>query len=297
MADTTPVLFDTDIGSDIDDAVALAYLLRQPRCELVGIATVTGDVAQRAACAEILCRAAGREDVPIHCGISEVLAFGPGQPNVPQYDAIRHLPHRKDWKKNTAIDFMRETIRSRPGEITLLSVGPFSNVAVLFALDPELPKLLRQWVSMSGYFFAAENRHEWNCTSDPVATAMAYRARGARHISIGLDVTLQCQMPADQVRNRFVNEPLATVLKMAEVWFGNQGRGNICFHDPLAAATLFKPGLCQYESGFVDVEIDSKECVTGETTFTPEPADKALHHVASAVDVGAFFTEYFSVFS
>ncbi|HEX4124628.1 MAG TPA: nucleoside hydrolase, partial [Tepidisphaeraceae bacterium] len=262
MSDTIPVLFDTDIGSDIDDAVALAYLLRQPRCELLGITTVTGDVAQRAACAEVICRAAGKADIPIHCGIGDVLAFGPGQPHVPQYEGIRHLPHRTDWRKNTAVDFLRKTIRSRPGEITLLTVGPFANVAVLFALDPELPGMLKQWVSMSGWFFAAENRHEWNCVADPVSTAMAYRAAGSRatagafHASVGLDVTLQCKMPANEVRRRFIGEPLATVLKMAEVWFGKQG-GEICFHDPLAATLLFNPGICQYQTGRVAVTVDS----------------------------------------
>src|SRR5438105_11838794 len=97
MMETVPVLLDTDIGSDIDDAVALAYLLRQPRCELVGITTVTGNVIQRAACAEILCRAVGREAVPIHCGAEKPLLFGPGQPNVPQFEAIRHRSPRLDW--------------------------------------------------------------------------------------------------------------------------------------------------------------------------------------------------------
>ena len=81
--DRIPVLLDTDIGSDIDDAVALAYLLRQPRCELVGITTVSGDVQKRAALAEVTCRAGGREDIPIHCGRRDVLLNGPGQPNVP----------------------------------------------------------------------------------------------------------------------------------------------------------------------------------------------------------------------
>src|SRR5204862_1648209 len=96
MAPRIPILLDTDIGSDIDDAVALSYLLRQPRCELVGITTVTGDVAQRAACAEVLCRAVDREDIPIHCGASKPLLYGPGQPNVPQHAAIQRLPHRMD---------------------------------------------------------------------------------------------------------------------------------------------------------------------------------------------------------
>lgn len=65
MSDTIPVLFDTDIGSDIDDAVALGYLLNQPRCELVGITTVSGEARERAALADAICRAAGRRDIPI----------------------------------------------------------------------------------------------------------------------------------------------------------------------------------------------------------------------------------------
>jgi inosine-uridine nucleoside N-ribohydrolase len=72
------ILLDTDIGSDIDDAVALSYLLKQPRCELLGITTVTGDVAKRCACAEVICRSVGRGDVPIHAGTSNVLLTGPG---------------------------------------------------------------------------------------------------------------------------------------------------------------------------------------------------------------------------
>src|SRR5580700_8421863 len=122
MAQNIPVILDTDIGSDIDDALALSYLLKQPRCELLGITTVTGDVAKRAGCADVICRELNRSDVPIHCGASNVLWIGPGQAEVPQFQYIRDLPRRKEWPKNTAIDFLRKTIRSRPGEITLLTI-------------------------------------------------------------------------------------------------------------------------------------------------------------------------------
>src|ERR1041385_1683340 len=138
-----PLLLDTDAGSDIDDAVALAYLLRQPRCELLGIATVTGEVEKRDAICEIVARAAGRDDIPIHLGRREPLLDGPGQPHVPHYDAVAHLPHRLEREEHAAVGFMREQIRARPGEITLLTIGPYSNVALLFALDPEIPSLLK----------------------------------------------------------------------------------------------------------------------------------------------------------
>ena len=61
------ILLDTDIGSDIDDSVCLAYLLSQPKCDLLGITTVTGDTVKRAMLASVLCRLAGRE-IPIFPG-------------------------------------------------------------------------------------------------------------------------------------------------------------------------------------------------------------------------------------
>jgi len=63
----TKILLDTDIGSDIDDAVCLAYLLANPDCDLLGITTVTGDTVKRASMASVLCKIAGR-NIPIHPG-------------------------------------------------------------------------------------------------------------------------------------------------------------------------------------------------------------------------------------
>jgi len=293
MSDKIPVLFDTDIGSDIDDAVALAYLLKQPRCELVGVTTVTGDVAQRSALVEIVCRAVGRDDVPIHSGASVPLLTGPGQPNVPHYAAVKNLPHQIDRKTNTAIDFMRQTIRSRPGEITLLSTAPFTNLALLFALDPEIPSLLKQWISMSGVFFQPEPPSEWNCLIDPISTAMAYRAHPRRHVSIGLDVTMKCQLPPETVRQRFTPSPLDVVAKMAEVWFAQSKM--MTFHDPLAAAVIFKPELCRYVQGTVAILQDEDPNRGGATKFVAGPPT-APHTVAQDVDALAFFEEYFGVF-
>src|SRR5687767_5814754 len=100
----------------------------EKRCELAGITTVTGDTGRRAALAQLLCDAAGQPTIPIHCGASTTLT-GPGQPHVPPYDAIKSLAHRTDWPSDTAVPFMAEAIRSRPGEIVLLSIGPMTNVA------------------------------------------------------------------------------------------------------------------------------------------------------------------------
>jgi inosine-uridine nucleoside N-ribohydrolase len=292
-----PLILDTDIGSDIDDAVALAYLLRQPRCELLGITTVTGNVAQRAALCDVICREAGRPDVPIHAGASEVLLFGPGQPRVPQYEAITGHPHRTEFPPNTAIGFLRRTIREHPGQVTLLAIGPLTNIALLFATDPETASLLKQLVLMCGVFTGGKDHgpgnREWNALVDPVATAMVFQARPPQFVSVGLEVTTRCRLPAEECRQRFraAGGPLGIVADMAEVWF--RGRQAITLHDPLAAAVVFEPKLCTYAAGQVTVETQS-ERLAGLTSFR-RLRGAAPHRIAVSVDPEAFVRHYFCV--
>ena len=119
----TKVLFDTDIGTDVDDAVCLAYLLSHPGCELLGITTVTGEVEKRASLASVLCKAAGK-DIPIYPGADYPMRGEQRQPVAQQSAALPRWPHETHFPKNQAVGFMAETIRSHPGEVTLLAVGP-----------------------------------------------------------------------------------------------------------------------------------------------------------------------------
>jgi purine nucleosidase len=289
----TPVLFDTDIGNDIDDAVALAYLLCQKDCELVGITTATGDTAKRAALCEVICRAAGREEIPIHAGLAGPLLHGTEQ-GVAQYAAIESLPHRKDYPTGFgALEFLRNTIRSRPGEITLLAVGPLTNIGTLFAADPELPRLLKRIVLMCGRFTdGGPGAREWNALLDPIATALAYKHGAGKLLSVGLDVTLKCVLPAAPVRERFAaaGGALTATLGMAEVWFNRAE--HLTFHDPLAAALLFAPELCTYQSGTVTPVMEPGP-LEGLTRWQAEK--NGPHEIATTVDVDAFFAHYFSV--
>lgn len=293
-----PLLFDTDIGSDIDDAVALTYLLRQPRCHLLGVTTATGDTTKRAALVEIVCAAAGRPDVPVHAGLTGPLLSGSGQPDVPHYEAVKNRPHRTDYAAGGgAVDFLRQAIRARPGEVTLLAVGPMTNVAALAACDPHALGMLRRIVLMAGVFTGASGHgpgaREWNVLCDPAASALVFKhAPPGTLLSVGLDVTTRCALPADECRSRFARAggALGVVAEMAEVWFKHRDR--ITFHDPLAAALVFAPELCTYATGQVTVVADDTP-LAGLTRWKADPAGP--HTVVATVNPDAFFAHYFAV--
>lgn len=289
--DTVKVLFDTDIGSDIDDAVALAYLLRQPRCELMGITTVTGEPELRAQMASAMCRHVGRDDVPVHAGCREAMLIRMRQDTAPQARALGDWPRQEQFAPGTAVEFLRQTIRANPGEITLLATGPMTNVGLLLATDPDVAGLLKQLVLMCGRFCHGMGG-EWNAVGDPHATAIVYgngrQSRPPQHLSCGLDVTLKCRLPAEECRSRFTAKVLEPVRDFAEVWFQRTDR--ITFHDPLTACCIFEPGLCTWKDGKVTVSLDGP--TAGWTVFS-QPEEDGPHTVASNVDVDAFFEHYF----
>src|SRR5690606_2384571 len=151
----------------------------------------------------------------------------------PQKSVLPNWPHHDTYAPNTAVPFLQQTIRSRPGEITLLAVGPFTNVALLFAMDPEIPSLLKQLVGMGGVFSGRvpnSPRHEWDAMGDPHASARMYQAAPPGMVSDGLDVTMRCTLNAEECRHRLRGGPLNVVAEMAEVWYG-RGAPHIVFHD------------------------------------------------------------------
>ncbi|KAH6652495.1 inosine/uridine-preferring nucleoside hydrolase [Truncatella angustata] len=284
------VVVDTDIGTDPDDGLALAYLALHSACDLLGITIVTGDVQKRAAVAEILLRTCGRSDVPIHLGRREPLLKGAGQPLVQQYDFIENIHHKIARPENTAVHFLQSTIRNNPGEVVLLTIGPMSNVGTLFALDPELPTLCRDIVSMCGKYFGPEkHKKEWNMLVDETAAGIMLNTPRPRHRFVGLDVTRPCTLQSADVEDRLFRDlgPLGTLFRESGDWWLRK-KGRFTFHDPLAAAMIFHPEICQWKKGRVSLDSGN-----GATSF--EEGDKASDLVAVEVDPEAFFSHYFAV--
>jgi inosine-uridine nucleoside N-ribohydrolase len=290
----TKILLDTDIGTDIDDAVCLAYLLSHPDCELLGITTVTGEAEKRASLASVLCKAAGR-DIPIYPGADLPMQGEQRQPIAQQAAALPRWPHGGDFPKNQGVDFLANTIRSHPNEVTLLSIGPLTNMGMLFSTYPDVASLLAGFVMMGGNFDEAgkeAGRVEWNVMGDPLASEITYGAAVPLHRSLGLNVTQQVMMSADEVQSRFTAPLLRPVMDMAEIWFAQFYR-SITFHDPLAAATIFEPDLCTYQQG--TVKVDTVD-MPGRTIWQPGlDRPDAPHQVAIDVDVDRYFDHFFGV--
>jgi purine nucleosidase len=282
---TEKILLDTDIGSDIDDAVCLAYLLAQPRCELLGITTVTGEATKRAMLASALCRVAG-VDVPIRPGAEETLAGTPSpQALAHQADRVAGWPHETEFPRGEAVDFLARTVRAHPGEVTLLTIGPLTNAALLFDRHPDVAGLLKALVLMGGRY-TTEGKPEWNIRCDPEAAARVFAAPVPHVRAVGLDVTRQVYQEAGDFSARCAAPLLRPVRDFAAVWFAE--RDGIYFHDPLAAVTVFDDQVCAFTRGEVTVE-------AGGTTAWRPRAD-GPHEVATAVTPDRFFTDYFGHF-
>jgi len=288
------VLLDTDIGTDIDDAICLAYLLNNPECNLLGITTVTGEAEKRAMIASSLCRYAGK-DIPIYPGYSTPLRIKQKQKLAIQSRALHKWPHQKIFPKDQTVSFMRKIIRENPDEMVLLTIGPLTNIARLYELDPEIPHLLKSHVMMAGYFnfkFKGKCRLEWNARGDYHASDLVFNAPVPVIRSVGLDVTFSVVLSANDFKKKFSSEHFSPLHDYARHWY-HEFTNKITFHDPLAGAAVFNDSILKYKRGNVRIGLKGREG-RGRTIWQEDPEGR--HEIAVSVSKENFFKEYFSVF-
>ena len=287
------VLLDTDIGTDIDDAICLTYLLTNPHCDLLGITTVTGEPDKRAMLASSLCILAGKE-IPIYPGTAEPLIIEQQQKIAQQAKSLEKWKHKKDFPKGQAIEFMRRTIRENPNQVVLLTIGPLTNVGLLFKVDEEVPSLLKGLVMMCGYFehkIEGWNKLEWNAKGDFHSSNIVYNANVKMHRSIGIDVTSQVTMNSKEFKEKFCADIFKPLQDYAQHWYDYSH--TVTFHDPLAASTIFNDKICGFEQGDVSIELNDAE-TAGLTRWNKDINGR--HEIATSVNNEEFFNEYFSVF-
>ena len=288
----TLLLLDTDLGSGISDAVALAYLLAHPQCELLGITTAGPQPDRRARLAAALCQEAGAA-VEVYAGRGSPLIATAHSSEAHLAFILENQFEPSETPRGRAIPFMIDTIRAHPGEVTLLCLGPLTNAAALFAADEEAPGLLKSLVTRCGVFdygSAEVDTLDVNTQWDPYAAALVYQSALRQHRSVGLEAAGRLLLPAHEVRLLFQTRRLKPILDLAEIWF--RQRPEVTFNDSLAAALVFEPELCEYERGTVRVELES-EWMAGLTHWTP--GMQGPHEIALPADPQRFFLHFFSL--
>ena len=139
-----PVIIDTDIGDDIDDALAVGLALSSPELKIVGITSAWGNTELRARLLDRLLSETGRSDIPVAVGIEK---HHKGEGAFSQARWAQRQPPREHPK---AVDFLLEQIRKQPGELTLISLGPMTNLGAAIDRDPQTFKQLKRIVMMAG---------------------------------------------------------------------------------------------------------------------------------------------------
>jgi purine nucleosidase len=294
----TPIILDCDPG--IDDALAIAFAHGHPGIDLIGITSVAGNVslAKTTANALAVSEYIGAAGTPVTAGCAGPLLR-------PAYDARdvhgdsglggAVLPAAAaSPAPGHAIEYIIDTVRAAPGQITLVATGPLTNIALAVTREPRLAGWVREFVIMGGSTGRGNvtPAAEFNIWADPEAAAIVFRA-GWTVVMLGLDVTLRTGAgPAVLQRMRELG-PLGTelVLPALQQYRSVSEPSGPPVHDVCAVAWVAQPGLFGLRPARVQVETTG-QLTSGMTVTDFEAAGQAdcgNARVAMSIDVDAFW--------
>jgi inosine-uridine nucleoside N-ribohydrolase len=276
-----PILLDTDPGigtpgADVDDGLAIALALLHPGCELLGLTIVAGNVVHEEGLPNALrlLEIAGRADVPVCAGATRPLVRDP-RPIREHLEGRRRQAVERFWDlppfdppkggpaPSRAAECIADTARSRPGEVTVVAIGPCTNVAAALLLDPAVATSVAEIVVMGGAIRVpglVMPAVEFNIGYDPEAAAVVL-ASGAPVTLVPLDVTTRTFMtPSALDRLAAGGTPLHAFLAgTSRPWlrFAKEARGlpGFWLHDPLALAYALDPTILRLTPMHVAVEL------------------------------------------
>jgi len=269
------VIYDTDPG--VDDAMALYYALAHADIDVVGVTTTFGNVsvAQAAENAMYLLAIAGRHSIPVTSGVAAPLDKAGEDPpaHIHGADGLGNLAQRQAHAlrldPRSSAQFIVDTARQQPGQITVVAVGPLGNLALALEIEPQLPQLLRAVVIMGGTVIEPGNVSpvaEANIWNDPHAADRVFCA-GFALTMVGLDVTHQVILPVTlfkqlAARHRHIatdtlHHAVAFYANFYSDLYPHVAAIHGCFgHDVLAFVALTDPQLFQTEAGALRVAVD-----------------------------------------
>lgn len=248
------VILDTDIGDDIDDAFALALALQSPELEVLGIVTTHGATDKRARLVAHLLGELGRDDIPVVMGVKTS-----DEPPRQYAWARRSGPSRPIGRD--AMGFYRQQLTRHPGEITLIAMGPLTNIGAFIQREAGVFSRVREVIIMGGSvayryddFGYGEPRGpvaEYNIKTDIPAARKLFRS-GVPIIMVGLDATTRLIL--DEVKRRILfrrSTPLTDALALLyHLW----GGVTPTLYDPMAVAMAIDPRLCRTQPVHVIVD-------------------------------------------
>lgn len=285
------IWIDTDIGSDVDDALALAYVLRHPQLELAGVSTVFGDVALRTRIASALLELAGSSGVPVVTGLGGPLTprrkgvmFGHEGKGIVE-GAAPTLRVEQEPDAESRIDGLAQAL-NRAAPDALLAIGPLSNLGGLARANVSLPPLAIMGGKLSDVMLdgMVPRISEWNwfCDPDAVRAVLAANHETLPRV-VPAEVTFRTKLNEADIDRFDHGDGLAQMCgTLSRVWLEAQvellgsKKPLVRLHDPLTAAILVEPSLCDFES----------RAVRADDSGAGHPAD-GTHNVDAAVDVDA----------
>jgi purine nucleosidase len=279
-----PILIDTDIGDDIDDALALALALRSTEIALCAITTVFGDTQRRAQLAAHLLHIFAREDIPIAAGLQTPLQPRRRPSGVPQaviLDDCTDCGALPMLSPASAPELIVQTALAHHNRLTLLCLGPLTNVATALRIEPHLFMTIRRIIMMGGT--SGIPFPEWNVRNDATAARIVLAA-GIPVTMLGWNVTTHCQLREEDIEHLRSNDSPQTQLlsQLIAIWQRHRPLWHSplpFLHDPLTVVALCAPQLLQFE------EMTALVLVHGPFTgyMIPRFLDGPLVHAAVGV--------------
>lgn len=246
------ILIDTDMGADVDDSLAIYASTKYDQVQLVGITTVFGNVCERARLVKKLLSLCNVE-VPVHTGSCDTLEK--------IKDKNAHTMFYEDDLQSSeyeanggGVDFIIECAQKYGEELTVLAIGPLTNVALAIQKAPDVMKKVGKIVLMGGTFFSATP--EWNIFCDPLAAEIVFGS-GLNVYCLGTDVTRKTKLPFNLQEKvvSYLGEEGARgfVAKHAKIWLDKRQVG-ITLHDPLAFYAIIHPEWLHFKKQRIAVE-------------------------------------------